>query len=370
MKITRAHPSISVPASSESAAPVTLESPVKQGRATWKRQHVVVVLGLHALAMLALVPWLFSWTGVAVCVVGISGFGLLGINIGYHRLLTHRSFKCPKWLEYTFALIGVCCLQGATIRWVAMHRMHHQFSDKEEDPHSPLVSFLWAHLEWMLTEEKNRSWLATYDKYAPDLIRDYFYLALDRKGTWFFVWAAHTVMFFVAGFGLGTLLPGGSLTGGLQLGSSLFVWGAIVRTVVVWHITWSVNSLAHVAGYRTYETADQSRNNWFVSLITMGEGWHNNHHAEPNAAAAGHRWWEIDPAYLVIRALSLVGLVWDIVPVRGHAARFKAKPEERVLAVIDTDGNRSEVKVDQEVPSDRSRRAPADDQDSSNSRAA
>ncbi|MBC8355660.1 MAG: fatty acid desaturase [Planctomycetes bacterium] len=370
MKTTRDDQTISGPSSTESSSLVRLASPLEQGRAAWKREHVAVVLGVHVLAMLALVPWLFSWTGVAVGFAGIFCFGTLGINIGYHRLLTHRSFKCAKWLEYTFALLGVCCLQGATIRWVAMHRMHHQFSDKEEDPHSPLVSFLWAHLEWMLTEQKNRSWLVTYDKYAPDLIRDYFYLALDRKGTWFFVWAAHTVMFFVAGFGVGTLALGGSLVGGLQFGSSLLVWGAIVRTVAVWHITWSVNSLSHVSGYRSYETADQSRNNWFVSLISMGEGWHNNHHAEPNSAAAGHRWWEIDPAFSVIRALSLVGLVQDIVPVRGHIPRVQAKPVERLLAIIDTDGNRKEVRFDEATPDDHSRSLPTDDQDSSNSRAA
>jgi len=202
--------------------------------------------------------------------------------------------------------------------------MHHQFSDKEDDPHSPLVSFLWAHMEWMLTEKKNRSWLVTYDKYAPDLIRDRFFLALDRKGTWFFVWVAHTALFFVAGLVIGTLMPGGTLIGGLQFGLSLLVWGALVRTVVVWHITWSVNSLSHVAGYRNYETSDASRNNWIVALLAMGEGWHNNHHAEPNSAAAGHRWWEFDPAYCVIYGLSLVGLVYDIIPVRGHAAHKNA----------------------------------------------
>jgi stearoyl-CoA desaturase (delta-9 desaturase) len=109
---------------------------------------------------------------------------------------------------------------------------------------------------------------------------------------------------------------------GLQFGLSLLVWGAYLRTVLVWHITWSVNSFSHASGYRNYETPDESRNNWFVALIASGEGWHNNHHAEPNAASSGHRWWEFDPAYQLIRAMSFIGLVSDIVPVRGQRARF------------------------------------------------
>ena len=324
------------------ASPRRLASPLQQGRVQWQPGHVALVLGMHGLALLALVPWLFSWTGVVLAVAGAYLFGMFGPIIGFHRLLTHRSFKCPKWLEYGMALVGVCCVQGSPIRWVTWHRMHHQHSDMEEDPHSPLVSFIWAHLEWMLTEDKKRSWFAAYDKYAPDMIRDRFYLMLERKGTWFFVYIAHTMLYFAVGFAVGSLRPGGTMMGGSQFGLSLLVWGAYVRTVLVWHITWSVNSFSHVAGYRNYETPDQSRNNWFVALIASGEGWHNNHHAQPNAASSGHRWWEFDPAYQLIRAMSMIGLVSDIVPVRGQRLRlYDGRHEQR------PEGDRTELNIAQ-----------------------
>jgi fatty-acid desaturase len=326
-------------------SPPQLASPLQQGRVHWQPGHVALVLGMHGLALLALIPWLFSWTGVVLAVAGAYLFGMFGPIIGFHRLLTHRSFKCPKWLEYGMALVGVCCVQGSPIRWVTWHRMHHQHSDMEEDPHSPLVSFIWAHLEWMLTEDKKRSWFAAYDKYAPDMIRDRFYLMLERKGTWFFVYIAHTMLYFAVGFAVGSLRPAGTMMGGLQFGLSLLVWGAYVRTVLVWHITWSVNSFSHVSGYRNYETLDQSRNNWFVSLIASGEGWHNNHHAQPNAASSGHRWWEFDPAYQLIRAMSMIGLVSDIVPVRGQLLRlYDGRHEQR------PEGNRTELKMAQADP--------------------
>ena len=314
--------------------PARFKSPRKENRAHFVAAHVAVLLGVHALALLSFVPWLFSWSGLIACLVGIYAFGVMGINIGFHRLLTHRSFECSKWVEHALALLGICCLQGAPSRWVALHRIHHQYSDSEEDPHTPLVSFLWAHFEWIMTEDKNRYWLMTYDKYAPDMIRDKFYLAMDRKGLWFFVYVLHAAAFFVVGFTGGWLLPGGSLAQAVQLGSSWLVWGVLARTVLVWHFTWSVNSLTHMTGYRNYETNDESKNNWFVALMSHGEGWHNNHHADPRSAAAGHRWWELDVSYLIIRVLGSMKLVSGIVPVRtkvanryGPDAKRQAKKE-------------------------------------------
>jgi len=194
--------------------------------------------------------------------------------------------------------------------------MHHQFSDEEEDPHTPLVSFFWAHFEWLLTEDKQRNWSSTYAKYAPDVMRDRYYLGMERSGSWLLIYLAHAAAYYVVGFAAGWLLPGGSLVGGLQFGASLLVWGAILRTVLVWHITWSVNSLTHTSGYRNYETSDHSRNNWLVAVLAAGEGWHNNHHAQPRCAAAGHRWWELDISNWIIQTFAMVGLATDLVPVR------------------------------------------------------
>ena len=297
--------------------PASLDSPVKAGRAHFLWSHVVVVLGLHVLSLLVCVPWLFSWTGVVLCIVGLYAFGTLGINIGFHRLLAHRGFKTPTWFEHVLVTLGVCCLQGTPGRWVSNHRMHHQFSDEEEDPHSPLVSFMWAHFEWLLTEKKQRSWTSTYAKYAPDIMRDRYYLQMERTASWLLIFIAHAAVFYAVGFTAGWLLPNGSLVTGLQLGASVLVWGVIMRTVLVWHITWSVNSLTHTSGYRSYETNDQSRNNWLVALLAAGEGWHNNHHAQPRCAAAGHRWWELDPSNWAICAFALVGLTTDRVQVRA-----------------------------------------------------
>jgi stearoyl-CoA desaturase (delta-9 desaturase) len=129
-------------------------------------------------------------------------------------------------------------------------------------------------------------------------------------------------------------MPAGTMLSGLQFGLSLIIWGVFVRTVFVWHITWSVNSFSHVAGYRNYETSDQSRNNWLVALISSGEGWHNNHHAQPSAASAGHYWWEFDPAYQFIRAMSSIGLVYDIVPVRSQHNQTKVRPQRNVAESV------------------------------------
>ncbi len=273
-------------------------------------QYAAGVIILHLLALLALVPWFFSWTGVALAVGGIFVFGMLGINLGYHRLLTHRGFCCPKWLERFFALLGVCCLEYAPARWVAIHRIHHQHSDKQPDPHSPLVSFLWGHVGWVLTRSRDHASLASHDRYATELLRDRFYLRLEGI-VWLITYLAHAALFFLVGLAIGWYSSGEYL-GGVQFGLSLLVWGVFVRTVLQWHNTWSVNSVTHRWGYRNYDTKENSRNNLIVGLLTHGEGWHNNHHAYPVSAAHGHRWWEFDLTYLVIRTLKVVGLVWDV----------------------------------------------------------
>jgi stearoyl-CoA desaturase (delta-9 desaturase) len=277
--------------------------------------NVIVITALHLAALLALDPYLFTWTGVALVFVGNFVFGSLGINIGYHRLLTHRGFKCPKWLERTFALLGVCCLQDSPTQWVAIHRMHHRHSDEQPDPHSPLVSLPWGWVGWLTFRNRHLRRRGTLRRYAPDLCADPFYARLHRNRLWFYVYMAHAALFLAAGTFAGWLWTG-TREGAVRFGLSVFVWGVIVRTVYVWHVTWSVNALAHRWGYRNYETGENSRNNWFVSLLTNGEGWHNNHHAAPRSARHGHRWWELDPTYAVIALLLAVGLVTDVSPPR------------------------------------------------------
>jgi stearoyl-CoA desaturase (delta-9 desaturase) len=279
----------------------------------------------HTAALLAFLPWLFNWASVAVCVAGFYVFGTLGINLCYHRLLTHRSFKCPRWLEYFFAILGVCCLQDTPARWVAVHRRHHQHSDEQPDPHSPLVSFFWGHMDWLVRSNTDLERMELYEHFAKDILRERFYFKLERNLMWVWINLAQWFVFYFDGFAIGWV-TGETWMDGVQFGLSLLVWGVFVRTVCVWHITWSVNSLAHLWGYRNYETDENSRNNIFVGLVSNGEGWHNNHHAQPRAAAHGHKWWEFDVTWITIWALKQVALAWDVVPVnRKMAARQTAK---------------------------------------------
>lgn len=278
-------------------------------------QYVVGIGGIHLLALLAFLPYCFSWTGVVLALAGLYCYGTLGINLCYHRLLTHQGFKVPKTLEHVFATLGVCCLQDTPARWVAIHRLHHQFSDHVEDPHSPLVNFLWGHMGWLVVQNREHNKLGTYEKYARDVLRDPLYFRFERGLNWAWIYGAHALVYYLLGAALG-YLTGGTWQAALQFGLSLLVWGVFVRTVLVWHITWSVNSLTHLFGYRNYETNENSRNNWFVALVSNGEGWHNNHHADQRAAAHGHRWWEFDVTWLTIRALEALGLASDVVPPR------------------------------------------------------
>ncbi|WP_435006837.1 acyl-CoA desaturase [Tundrisphaera lichenicola] len=286
--------------------------------------YLAVFLGFHLLLPLMFVPSLFSWTGVALVFIGNYVFGSLGINIGYHRLLTHRSFRCPLWLEHSFAVLGVCSLQDSPGRWVAIHRMHHQHSDQRPDPHSPLVSFFWGHMGWLIIENRTLDRLSTYDRYARDVFQDRFYRRLHRNHFWLWIYAAHALIILALG-----MLAGWCLTESpreaLQFGLSIFVWGVIVRTVYVWHITWAVNSVTHLWGYQNYATGENSRNNWIVALLTNGEGWHNNHHANQRSAAHGHRWWELDLTFLTILLLRKVGLATDVVTPGLHKARRDSK---------------------------------------------
>jgi stearoyl-CoA desaturase (delta-9 desaturase) len=299
----------------EAARPVTI---------VWK--YAISITAIHLLALLAFLPYYFSWTGVVLALVGHYVYGLFGVTLGYHRLLTHQGLVVPKWFERFCATCGVCSLEDTPARWVAIHRMHHKHSDEQDDPHSPLVNFLWSHVGWLLIRHREHSTVFFYEKYARDILRDPYYLWLERDLAWFLVYILHAVVYFAAGFGIGWLLPGGDVMKGVQFGASCLIWGVCVRTVTVWHGSWMVNSLTHVFGYRNYETKDLSRNQWFVALWAHGEGWHNNHHHDQRSAVHGHKWWEFDPTWCVIRMLMVLGIAKDVVMPRAWTKAEEAAP--------------------------------------------
>jgi sn-2 palmitoyl-lipid 9-desaturase len=257
---------------------------------------------VHVLALLA--PWFFSWSALGVMLALHWLFGSIGICLGYHRLLTHRSFRVPKLLEYTFGFLGALALQGGPIFWVAGHRLHHAFTeDVDKDPYSARRGFWWSHILWVLYPRAEFFDTETYRKSAPDLARDPFYTWLDRY-------------FLLLQLPLGVLL--------YALGGwSFVVYGVFVRVVLLWHTTWLINSATHLVGNRTFETEDGSRNLWWAALLAFGEGWHNNHHAYPNVAKAGWKWWQVDVTWWAIQALKTLGLAQKVVmpPLQAKAIK-------------------------------------------------
>ncbi|MGH9863507.1 MAG: acyl-CoA desaturase [Candidatus Acidiferrales bacterium] len=236
--------------------------------------------------------WFTTWAAVGVCLLLHAIFGGLGICVGYHRLLTHRSFKCPRWLEYTLAVLGSQCMEGGPIEWVANHRQHHQFPDQHHDPHSARQGFWWSHMMWMFWIPSREGENEIIQRYSPDLQRVAFYHWLARA------YVVFSILLGIALYWLG--------------GWPFVVWGMFVRLVITYHCTWLVNSASHTFGYTSFPTEDLSTNCWWVALITYGEGWHNNHHAFPTSARHGLKFWEVDAAYGFIRLLSAVGLAWDL----------------------------------------------------------
>lgn len=262
-----------------------------------------ILLGIAILHLgLLFAPFTFTWKGFWVFFALQWITGGLGICLCFHRLLTHRSFEVPKWLEYVLTLCGSLALQGGPIKWVATHRVHHAFSDRPQDPHSPTRGFLWAHMLWLFAYDAILDHPKRYARYASDLAKDPFYRFLN---------ATHVLQ--TALLGLVLFLWGGW---------SCVVWGIFVRTVFCYHCTWLVNSAAHIWGYRTYDTGELSTNNWWVALLSYGEGWHNNHHAYLHSAAHGLRWWEVDVTYLTIRAMALCRLARKIQLPRGNPAKL------------------------------------------------
>jgi stearoyl-CoA desaturase (delta-9 desaturase) len=259
------------------------------GRVNWA--SLIAIILVHIGALLAFMPFLFTWKalGTALALQLICG---LGITIGYHRLLTHRSFRTVKPIEYFLSWLGSLSWQGGPIKWAATHRLHHQHSDEQGDPHSPNHGFFWSHALWCFTFDAQFDPYSKYSGYALDLARDPGHVFIERTTPfWPFLLA---LLLYVWG------------------GWPCVIWGVFVRLVYVYHATWFVNSASHVWGYRNFNTTDQSRNLWWVALLSFGEGWHNNHHAYPRSARHGLRFWEIDLSWWVIRAMQIMGLARDI----------------------------------------------------------
>ena len=277
---------------------------------------------VHLIALLVFVPWFFSWIGVAVLVAGIYLFGMVGINLGYHRLLAHRSFSCPRWLEHSLAVLGACSAQGAPAWWVATHRMHHQFADKDQDPHAPGRNFFWGHIGWITFQTGDTLHGHVQERYAKDLLRDPLYVWLEKY--WQCV-ALTSWVLLPATAAIGSLLVGMRAPAAMQLALSVLVWGVAARTVYVWHVSAFVNSVSHLWGYRNYETNDRSRNNLFVGYFAHGEGWHNNHHADPQAAKHGLRSWELDPVFWVIDLMARLGLARDVVMRKSNVPHHRQR---------------------------------------------
>jgi fatty-acid desaturase len=266
----------------------------------------VAMTGFHVGAVAA---FFFIDAGAILAAIGLYIVaGMFGIGMCYHRLLTHRAYRTSKPIEYLLTWCATLALEGGPIFWVATHRIHHQHSDREGDPHTPREGTWWAHMGWILMGEGMHHDAAVLGRYVPDLARDPVHVFISK---WH--WTSNVVV------GLALLAFGGV---------PYVLWGIFFRTTAGLHATWLVNSATHKWGSRRFATTDDSTNNWWVALLTFGEGWHNNHHAFPTSARHGLMWYELDPNWIGIRTMQLVGLAWDVKLPKGGSL---GRPEAREL---------------------------------------
>ncbi len=262
--------------------------------------HTFLVIGLHASGLLA-----FWYLPRRVDIVLFGSLYLIttfAIGIGYHRLLTHRGFASPRWLRRILAWAGAAALQGGPARWTAIHRRHHQLADKGGDPHSPLESFFHAHVGWIMKKDAKEG--SDYRLLVPDVSgNDPWLRVLDYKLLFIMPWFLTAVFCYAVGGWRGVL------------------WGTVMRTLTLWHFTWCINSVCHVLGKRPNVTRDESRNVWWLGLLTLGEGWHNNHHARPASAIHGWLWYQVDISGYAIRLLARLGIIGNVIrePRRGES---------------------------------------------------
>ena len=258
----------------------------------------------------------FNWLYLGLF-VGMYLLSALGVTVGYHRLFCHRAFETSGFVKFIFGVMGSMAVEGSILKWVSMHRCHHQHSDAHGDPHSPhhhgtgfvnmFRGLLHAHVGWMFRGDPK-----DLSRYVTDLVRDKAIRACSK--TWG-LWAVVGMLLPAALGGLITMSWMGVLMG--------FLWGGLARVFLIHHMTWSINSICHLWGTKPFRSHDESRNNFLFGVIGLGEGWHNNHHAFPTSARHGLRWWELDLSYSVIRSLETLGLAWDVrVP---NSARVTAK---------------------------------------------
>jgi stearoyl-CoA desaturase (delta-9 desaturase) len=250
----------------------------------WDNLLVIALFHLAAVAAL----FMFSWQALVATAVLWYLSASLGVGMGFHRLLTHGGYKTPKWVEYGLTILGTLALEGGAINWVVTHRIHHAFTDAPGDPHTPRDGGWWAHIGWMLTGTSQAHDEETKMRYAPDLMKDKVHVWLNK-----FYWLP------LVALAVGLLVFGGW---------SFLMWGVFFRITFNLHATWLVNSATHMWGTRRFATHDDSTNNWWVALLTFGEGWHNNHHAHPTAARHGLAWYEIDINWWGIRTMQFLGL--------------------------------------------------------------
>jgi fatty-acid desaturase len=268
---------------------------------------LLIMIAFHVGAIAAL--FMFHWKPFFVAMLLWWVAGGFGIGMGYHRLLTHRGYKTPKWMEYLLTICATLTLEGGPIFWVAIHRQHHQNTDKEGDPHSPNDGGFWSHVGWLITGTTMHNDADNLLPYVPELRKDKFHVWISK---WH--WLPITV--------LGLLL--------LAFGGWPYLfWGIFFRTVLGLHSTWLVNSATHMWGSRRFATTDTSRNSLWVALLTFGEGWHNNHHAHPQSSRHGLAWYEFDPNWYGISALRLLGLAWDV-----KARSLHPEPEPAIPAGV------------------------------------
>jgi len=279
----------------------------------WTIAPFLFAFHVGAVAAFFMFTWKAFFVSIALWWVAES----LGIGMCYHRLLTHRGYKCPKWVEYFLTTCATLALQGGPIAWVATHRVHHQNSDKEGDPHSPNDGGFWAHMGWILTGKAMHYKTQELLPYVPDLRKDSFHLWIS-KWHWVPMAILGVVLYFAGGW-------------------PMVMWGIFLRTVIGLHATYLVNSATHIWGSRRFMTTDNSRNSFWVAMLSFGEGWHNNHHAHPQSARHGITWYEFDLNWYGIAALRAVGLAWDV-RLPGRAVQVTASaqrvPKSSVVVAI------------------------------------